>query len=222
MKEKTGSQTDLFSGSEKKVPQYQPPPNLRRVYSLSCSMPAREFFRIVRSESIQAILDTRINRTYRGRGFSTLEDDFRYLCEVHDVAYFVVESLSPRNEIRQRFARDFKEVKRAADRNPRAWTEFLEGYEARLQQRRPLRSGLLHNILYGDYEAVAIICSCRHHDDCHRSFATGLIATLLTGVEQRVVYPGDREPPKASPRRYRLRDFPWAGLKANDSTRRRG
>lgn len=92
-----------------------------------------------------------------------------------------------------------------------------------MQQRKPLRNEILREkILYGVFESVAIVCSCRHHDDCHRSFATGMIATLLPGVEQRVVYPGDREPPRSSPRRYRLHDFRWADLKANAPKRRRG
>jgi len=218
----SGSQKLPFPDTGKQLPQYPAPPTLKRVYSLSCSMPAREFFGLLMAEGIQAVLDTREHRTYRGRGFATSEEDFRYLCERHEMPYFVVESLAPSREIRERFARDFKDIKRAADRDPQAWTAFLEDYQVLLQQRRPLRSGQLHDILYGDFESVAIICSCRHHDDCHRSFATGMIATLLPGVELRVIYPNDEEPPKASPRRYRLREFPWAGLKPNAPARRRG
>lgn len=221
--ENSDSQKLLFSETGKQLPQCPRPETLRRVYSLSCSMLAREFFRLLRAEGIRAVLDIRENRTYRGWwGFSSSEEDFRYLCELHDIVYFVVESLAPSKAMRSRFARDFKDGKRESDRDPNAWTEYLQQYQALLHQRRPLRSSPLHDILYGDFEAVAIVCSCRHHDDCHRSFAAGMIATLLPEVELKVIYQDGLEPLRASPRRYRFQDFPWAGLKANAPHRRQG
>ena len=195
------------------------PPRLKYVFSLSCNLRAREFFRLVKTNQIDAVLDTRVSREYRGPYFSSNEDDFRYLCECNNVTYKVIESLSPTKEMRTVFANRFKDVKSAADRDPMAWTVFLQLYQANLIERKVISNSPLNEILYGDFESLAIVCACKHHDDCHRSYACGLLSTVLPGVKTRILYPGD-EPSRSSPRRYRLADFPWANLTANGPKRK--
>ena len=196
---------------------YEKPPKLRTVCSISCSMSARDFIGLLKKEGVKAVLDTRVSRNYRGTGFQTSEDDFRFLCEASNIDYYVVGTLAPTTEMRQRLADTFKEVKSAADRDPKAWTTFLESYGNLLRERKPSRNPPLANIINGDYEAIAIVCACRHHDDCHRSMACGLMTTLFPDVGLKILYSGKEPPPRASPRRYRLKDFPWAGLKAESS-----
>lgn len=203
---------------EKKPPEsgkkYEKPPKLHTVCSISCSMPARDFIGLLKKEGVKAVLDTRVSRNYRGIGFQTSEDDFRFLCESCGIAYHVVETLAPTTEMRQELAKTFKDVKKPADRDPKAWTTFLESYAKLLRERKPSRNPPLADIISGNYEAIAIVCACRHHDDCHRSIACGLMTTLFPEVKLKILYPGGEAPPRTSPRRYRQKDFPEAGLKA--------
>lgn len=217
-------QQPLLAGEDNKpLPQMQRPDQLRTICSLSCGLPARAFIGLARDAGITAVLDTRVTREYRGVGFSTAEDDFRFLCELASVEYHVVDSLMPSTEMREEFARTFKDVKEAAKRDPQAWTRYLEQYEKLLQDRRPLRDSNLLQLIYGQHQAIAVVCACRHHDDCHRSYACGLLAGVLPDVTLQVLYPDSTAPKPVSPRRYRLHAFTWAGLVPNaPATRRSG
>ena len=179
-------QLDLLNLQEtKETPKLEKPPLLRVVYSISCSMPARVFFQMLEDNFVTLIMDTRRTREYRGKGFYTSEDDFRYLCERHRIVYEVVEDLAPTKDMRSVFANDFKFVKKAVDRDPAAWTNFLREYENLLRKQRPLRQGRVHDLLYGDHPAIAVVCACQHHEDCHRMLATAMMAStrIKTGMK---------------------------------------
>ncbi|MBD3311207.1 MAG: DUF488 family protein [Candidatus Magasanikbacteria bacterium] len=213
-------QLDLLSIKQvQMIPKLEKPPHLRAICSISCSMPARLFFGILKKNQVTMIMDTRRTRDYRGRGFFTSEDDFRYLCKCHDLVYKVVRELSPTREMRATFADEFKFVKKAKDRDPMAWTNFLRSYEDILRSERPLRQGRVHDLLYGEHRVIAIICACQHHEDCHRMLATTMMARYLPGVELKILYPEDKEPRRSYPRRYRLEDFPHFGIQADPPRR---
>ena len=209
----------LEKGNVEGKNKFHEPPTLRKVCSISCSMPARDFIKLLKREGVKAVLDVRVNRNYRAAGFQGAEDDFRFLCELTGIDYHVVHSLTPTAEMRKQFGDTFKFVKRAEDRDPEAWTNFLVDYENLLKERKPFRHSPLIDIIYGDYESIAVACACRHHDDCHRSMACGLIENLFPEVKLKVLYPNNKVPSRASPRRYRLKDFYWSKLRAE---KRRG
>lgn len=202
------------------IPRLPAPPVLRTICSISCALDARDLVGLLRENEVSAFLDTRVGRSYRGKGIATHEDDLRFLLELAGISYEIVPSLMPTREMRSEFAARFKDVKRAPDRDPEAWTTFLSQYEQVLQQRRPLRTEQLRSIIYGNHQSIAIACACRHHDDCHRSYACGLLSTVLSGVEQRILYPGGTPPKHSSPRRYRTKAFHWAMLDSNNRSRR--
>lgn len=194
-------------------PKLEKPPCLRVVCSISCSMAARDFFSLLKQAGVSLVMDTRRTRSYQGRGFATEEEDFRYLCELHGMVYIVTEQLMPPKELREQFGEKFKYVKAAANRDPQAWTNFLLGYQQYLHEQRPLRQGVVHEVLYGSHEKVAVVCACPHHEDCHRLFATSMMVKYLPGVELKVLYM--KESKRSSPRRYRLQDFPYFDIKAD-------
>lgn len=185
------------------------PPTLRTICSISCALPAPVFFGLLAANRVNAVLDARITRNFRGEGFSTREADFRWCVEKAGMTYRVMEPLAPTVELREEFAR-LSEAK-----DPSAWTWYLKQYELLLQGRRPLRSDPLKSVIEGAYSSIAIVCSCQHHDDCHRSYACGMLTHYLTGVDLKILYPGNKEPTRKSPRRYRQHDFPHANLQAN-------
>lgn len=197
-------------GKEKK---YVRPPKLRRVVSISTSMTAPVFYELLKKENVTAVLDTRLSRSYDGARF-THEGDFPYITKLHGIDCVHAPQFSPTSEMRKVFDDTFKSAK-GPDRDPNAWTDFLRTYERLMVERKPLQDLLIKSVLYGPHEAVAVLCACPHHDDCHRSYATGIMANYIDGVELRVVYPTAKEPNHASPRRYRLVDFPHAGLRVN-------
>lgn len=190
------------------------PPNLRTICSISCSLPAPQFFGLLIENKVDAVLDARITRNFRGEGFSTREADFCWCVEASAMYYIVADQLAPTIHLREEFAR------RSDAKDPSAWTWYLEQYEALLRERRPLRTDPLKSVIYGVYSSIAIVCSCQHHDDCHRSYACGMLTNYLTGVELKILYPGDKEPSRKSPRRYRQHNFSHANLQANGRGKR--
>ena len=213
---------EMIIGTPKR--QYPALPRKKTLYSLSCSLLARDFFSCVEKNNISAICDTRLWKRYRGYGFATQQDDFRFHCETFGVTYVSANILAPTQEIRDTFRAAFIEPTIAALRNDNAWTTYLESYEALLQQRKPIQKGVMHDLLYRSrHDHIALVCSCGHHDDCHRSYACGIFERYISNVEVEILYPKDGKPPKPkSPRRYRKKDFIHAGLLQNAPRRSRG
>lgn len=197
-------------GKEKK---YVRPPKLRLVVSISSYMPAEIFYRLLKERNVTALLDTRLTRNYDGAHF-THESDFAYLTAMHGIEYMHAQQFSPTQAMRKVFDETFKSAK-GENRDSKAWTNFLQSYEQLMIERKPLQDQAIKKVLYGPHEAVAVLCSCQHHDDCHRSYACGIMVNYVDGLSLDVAYPTEHEPNYKSPRRYRLTDFPHAGLRKN-------
>tara|TARA_B100000700_G_C14880264_1_gene777720 strand:+ start:258 stop:923 length:666 start_codon:yes stop_codon:yes gene_type:complete len=213
-----------FDSSQIRRPEQMLPdvPMPMTLYSMSCAVSAHDFFSLAKHHNITAILDTRLKTRYRGFGFATLDTDFHYLCELHGVAYYPGGVLAPTDDLRKKFHREFTEPKTQNKRNPNAWTEFLSGYESLLKERKPLQSGVVYDILYNSaHTNVAVVCSCLHHHDCHRSYACGVVSRYIPSVSVSILYPGGVEPRRKSPRRYRNVAFVHADLPVNSPSRGR-
>lgn len=199
------------------------PPTVTHVYGISCGMPAEAFFRLLAHGKIGLLVDTRISRFYQSARFAD-GDDLAYLCRHHGVEYAAEPELAPTKDLREELERTFTEVKKAQDRDPEAWSRFLEGYARLLvTERKFLRvGGPTHRLLYEQkHHAVAFLCACGQPEDCHRSVLVGLIGRFVEGVRTGQLMPtqlkddafGDQA--YKSPRRYRVRRVPSAGLEAN-------
>ncbi len=199
------------------------PPTVTRVYGIGCGMPAEAFFRLLGHGKIGLLVDTRLSRSYQNARFAD-GDDLPYLCRHHGVEYAAEPELAPTKELRDGFAKSFTDVKKTEDRDPEAWTRFLEGY-ARLivTERKFLRvGGPTHRLLFEQkHAAVAFLCACGQPDDCHRSVLVELIGRFVDGVQTGQLLPSQlkdgrfADPAHRSPRRYRIRRLPSAGLEAN-------
>ncbi len=190
------------------------------MYGISCGVSAETFFGLLKGVGL--LVDTRRTRSYQYAGFAD-GGDLPYLCAVHGVRYVAVEELAPTQEQRDGLAKAFSDVKQAEDRDPEAWTRFLEGYARRLMDQKFLRlDGPTYRLLYEQGpKSVAFLCSCGQPDDCHRSVLVGLIGRFVQGVQTAQLMPshlrreGVEDPKFKSPRRYRVRHLPLAGLRAN-------
>ncbi len=194
-------------------------PHLTSICSLSTALRAEEFFDLVKRHEITLLLDTRLSPSYKGAGFADGKD-LPYFARLHGIEYFHAPTLAPTKEIRSDLDATFKSIKSAPDRDPTAWTRFLEDFETLMLERKPVRSEEIQQILRGHHSAVAVLCACQHHDDCHRSYVCGMLVRCFEGLELKILYP--KKPPSPSyPRRYRLHDFPNAGLLTNVPKSRR-
>lgn len=199
------------------------PPTVTHVYGISCGMAAEAFFRLLAYGKIGLVVDTRLTRFYPSARFAD-GDDLPYLCRHHGVEYVAEPELAPTKELREEFARTFTDVKKSADRDPEAWSRFLEGYARTIvTERKFLRvGGPTHRLLYEQkHRAIAVLCACGQPEDCHRSVLVGIIGRFVDGIQtgqlmpSRLCDPVFGDPPFKSPRRYRVRRLLQAGLEAN-------
>jgi uncharacterized protein YeaO (DUF488 family) len=204
--------------TEPEIPRLPKPAGLSSVCGISCGMSAMHFFTLLENQGVTALVDTRRNRAYRDARF-THEDDLPYLCYRHRIAYVTIEELMPTAAMRQRFDAEFVSAK-GEKRNPRAWTEFLQAYAARLIQGKILAEGaVLRELLYNKGEkSVAFLCACQHHLDCHRRVLLGVLQRYIEGLPVIHLSPeavGGKKPRRKSPVRRLLEPIAPAGLAAD-------
>lgn len=188
-------------------------PHLRVVYTISCGMPAKMFFELLKQHGNPLVVDTRGARWSRNGGFA-VEADVEYICELHGVAYAHLPELAPDKDRRQRFRKEFEAGN--ATQRAIAWTSFLKDYLVHISRtNKTLREGSpLREIVSGDQESVVIVCACQRHEHCHRQVTAGMLAKWISGVRVQHLYP-DPMPKFSGRRRYLIEDMPGACLKAN-------
>ena len=192
-------------------------PNLKHVYTMSCGMPARQFFALLKNHGNPMVIDTRRTRYSRGGGFAA-DADIEYICELHDIAYAHITELAPTNEMREDLKKVFAPGSPFSQKDrAKAWTKFLHTYMSLIGgTRRVLREeGPLRTIIEGPHECIAIICACKHHQDCHRQVTAGMIGKWVEGTSVTHLYPnevGEKAPGYSSPRRYLLRGILGANI----------
>jgi len=210
-----GENLDEFA---KKHAQKLKVPNLKHIFTISCNMPAEDFFKLMALHDNPFLIDTRRSRSYRNSRFSD-EKDIGYLCEMHDVAYEHLLDLAPTRELRAEFHRVFDSKDTSKEERAYAWTNFLKQYTQMIVSNKVLREGSpLRWIVEGKHESIVIMCACKHHEDCHRQATAGFLEKWIEGVEVHHISPVEIDKPKAKwaagPRRYLVEDIPQANLVA--------
>jgi len=209
------------SGDEEGDPRVQKlekPSVLTTACSISVSMPAPDFFRVLRQKSVTLLVDTRLSRQYRGARFSH-ELDIRFICQELDIGYVYLDSLAPTKELRKELHKVLGRTGVIQAERAQAWTNFLKGYYGLLAARKVLAEGSsLRELLYAPHKKVAFACACPNPMDCHRRVLLGMISTFVEGIEvehltQELI--GKSAPKLKSPRRYLVEPIPGAGLSVN-------
>ncbi len=210
---------ELFPQVEEKVARLPKLSNVEGVFSIACGgIDARNFFALIKYHKIDVLVDARESNKYGNARYSH-GDDLPYLCEIHGISYEHLTSLAPSRELRLELQNSFERVKSAKERDPEAWTNYLERYVRSLKDRKVLAEGSeLRAVLDSSATNVAFMCACRHPSDCHRRPLVGLINHFIEGLTMHHIMPSDigmKDPPFASPRKYLLRAIPSAGLLPN-------
>lgn len=195
------------------------------VYTISCGIPAEHFFELLKKTGLNPLLlDTRRSPEYRGARFA-YGADLRYLCGRLGVPYQHLLDLAPTKELRRRY-HEVADNKSSTQRDRmEAWTQFLKDYVAMLVQNKVLHTDApLGQIVRGtEHKAIAIMCSCEHHVDCHRRAAAGLLGRFVKDVRLEHLAAdtvGGRTPRYKSPRRYLCEPIAAADLQPNLPGRR--
>jgi uncharacterized protein YeaO (DUF488 family) len=181
-------------------------------------MDAEHFFNLLGTAQVTMLVDTRIGRGYQGARFAHGRD-LPYLCQAHGIGYVHFTDLAPTRELRKQFHDVFKRRGAETEERSRAWTKFLKEYLGLLISRKVLASDApIRHMLYGEHKRIAFMCSCPHHQDCHRRVLVGMLAHFIEGLSIEHLNPqtvNGKAPSLKSPRRYLLEDLPLAGVKAN-------
>lgn len=174
------------------------PPTLTTACSISTAMPAETFFSLLKSRNVTALADIRCTRFYQGAFWSSSRD-IEYLCRIHSVSYIVLEDLAPDVDLRKEFHSAFDPAfdRRDYVKCEELWTAYLQDVAKLFSNRKVLsQEGPVRNLLYGSHSAIAFTCNCKHHSDCHRSVALGIIARYIEGVTVAQLYENGKPPPR--------------------------
>ncbi len=189
-----------------RIPNY-----LTRIVTASCATTARAFFKLMRTQRVDAIIDTRLSTEYRNVNFA-YEEDMRYLCELHGMTYHRSLVLAPSKELRDAFHKRFDPPGTEKAARQEAWTSFLEDYAKGLETKKEMiwtedSPSLQTLLLESDARTVALICACHRHEDCHRQVTANWLRSSLqlSTVPIEHVYRNGVKPERASPRRCLLR-----------------
>lgn len=187
-----------------------PLPIVRHIFTISCGMTAKQFFHLLQMFRVRVLVDTRQNRTYPWARFA-FGPDLADLCELLGIKYLLISDLMPTEDLRRQLAAGEKR------RNDQSWTTFLQGYVNLIgKHRKFLAEGKpTRELIFGDLDGIAFMCSCQHPDDCHRQVIAGVLQKHVLGLEVKHLTPdliGGRKPTRKSPRRRLKAEIPAAGL----------
>lgn len=131
---------------------------------------AAQFFELLKVNSIQKLVDTRLNNSGQLAGFSK-KDDLQYFCkELLGTEYFHWEESAPTRDILDAYKKKII-----------SWHEYAKEYEALLYKRR-IESQI--DTVLGE-RITCLLCSEAKPHHCHRSILANYISNAtgkLTSV----------------------------------------
>lgn len=123
---------------------------------------AEKFFGLIKDNSIELLLDIRLNNKSQLAGFTKSDDLSYFLREIAGCKYLHAEEFAPTKELMEK-GRSKKRV----------WEEFEEEFTRLLESRGAVEK---FNRLSAGYENICLLCSEPKPEDCHRSVAAKLLS----------------------------------------------
>jgi uncharacterized protein (DUF488 family) len=129
---------------------------------------AKQFFEIIKSHSIDLIVDIRLNNKSQLAGFTKGEDLAYFLQEICGCAYKHFIELAPTKEILDEYKA--KKI---------SWSKYEIEYNALIGKRNASTLFLNH---FSDLKKIALLCSEPTAEQCHRRLAAEAIVSLNRNI----------------------------------------
>jgi len=125
---------------------------------------AKEFFTLINENSIDLLVDIRLNNKSQLAGFTKSDDLEYFLKEICNCAYIHCYEFAPT-----------KEILDAYKRNEIDWEEYEVKYVALMKERGDYTRFVDR---FSSYKGIVLLCSEPTADRCHRR----LLAELIRGI----------------------------------------
>ncbi len=162
-----------------------PLPHLKTICTIGhAGLSAQNFFKLLGDAQVTLLVDIRQHPS-GSRTFYTLQRDLPYFLRLHEIRYTHVRELAPSRALR-RLYRD-----RVKAKDPQAWDSFARIFNKELTSRKVLSNKIepVQAFLRGPDEVIALLCTEKNPNRCHRSLVANLISRWHTGV--RVIHLGE-------------------------------
>lgn len=128
---------------------------------------AEKFFMLLRENSVDVVLDVRLNNTSQLSGFAKYPDIKFFLESILDVKYINDKEFAPTDYILKRYKK--KEI---------LWDDYVSEFNE-LMNHRKIESYI--NAHYADCKDITycLLCSESDYKNCHRSLVAELIKEAL-------------------------------------------
>ena len=132
---------------------------------------AETFFRLIKENQIEILLDIRLNNKSQLAGFTKGEDLKYFLKEICNCKYVHEEQFAPTKEILD----DYKKKKNT-------WEQYVERYIPLMKSRGAVGNFMKH---YSSYERVCLLCSEPTPEQCHRRLFAEMIQKVHPEIQIR-------------------------------------
>ena len=142
---------------------------MMKIYTIGFTKkPASKFFKLLKDNRIERIIDIRLRPGGQLSGFAKQEDLRYFLRELIGCDYLHIPELAPTNELLNRY------------RANKDWSEYEKGFYALLEQRGI--PGSLDKSVFSE-KVCCLLCSEATPEHCHRSLITNRLAESWDDVE---------------------------------------
>lgn len=122
---------------------------------------AQQFFKLIKENEIELLLDIRLNNTSQLAGFSKGNDLEYFLKELCNCDYKHALEFAPTENILNAYKK--KEIK---------WDSYTKEYASLITSRNVVPE---FDELFNQYKSICLLCSEPTHEHCHR----GVLASLI-------------------------------------------
>ena len=130
---------------------------------------AQQFFKLIRDNKIELLLDIRLNNSSQLAGFSKGADLAFFLKEICNCDYIHVLEYAPTEKILNAYKK--KEIN---------WETYTIEYTTLINNRDVIKE---FDKRFSRYNSICLLCSEPTHENCHR----GILANLILDHKQELI-----------------------------------
>lgn len=143
---------------------------IKEIYTIGFTKKkAEDFFKILKHNGIDVILDIRLNNTSQLAGFTKFPNIKYFLNEICNIEYIHDKDFSPAEETLKRYKK--KEIN---------WDQYVTEFNYTMQQRNIFKH-IENNYIFD--KSICLLCSEAIADNCHRSLVAAKFNEVLEGLK---------------------------------------